>query len=171
MRWPYEVIYTELRWIQVKRRPLRYELRGGAAGAALVATLEWIPRFPVLGQWAGGYYYFTQKWAPWSFLRPRYTIFIQSGTPTAPNTFAATFTNSPSMLTLPSGRSFSLRWSGRWLPDKLWVDEQGSELIRYHLFRERGRVDIQPQIAYLPELALVLLLGQYLQALDDLASN
>jgi hypothetical protein len=47
MCWPYEVIYTELRWIQVNRRPLRYELRAGAAHEALVETLEWIPRAPV----------------------------------------------------------------------------------------------------------------------------
>jgi hypothetical protein len=87
MRWPYEVIYTELRWIQVNRRPLRYELRAGAAHEALVATLEWIPRAPVLGWWAVGYFYFSFRWEPWSWLRPRYVIFIQVGVtmdPSAP---------------------------------------------------------------------------------------
>jgi hypothetical protein len=166
-----EMIGADLRWIQVSRRPLIYELRAGAAREALVATQEWIPRAPVLGRWAGGYFYFSLKRAPWSFLRPRYVILIQGGTPTEPNTFAATFTSRPSMLTLPNGRAFRWRWSGRWLPDKLWVDEAGNELVRFRLFREHGRVEVQPQVAHLPELPLPLLLGKYMITLDELADN
>jgi hypothetical protein len=78
-----------------------------------VATLERNPRAPMLGRWAGGYFYFSRKWAPWSFLRPRYVILIQGSTPTEPNTFAANVHLIGARRPRPEGR-------GEALPAFLW---------------------------------------------------
>jgi hypothetical protein len=157
----HEVIGQELRWIQPNRRKLQFELR---ANDSVVATLEWVRGSGFIGQCVGGRYRFMRKgWFP-----PRILVWdAPTGAADATNapeaTAIATFTRSGGILS-GDGQTFLWKKPAMWTSEWIWVDGSEVEAIRFHQHKGylTGAVARHSPAATLPELALLLLLGQCL---------
>ncbi len=156
MRALQEVVGAELRWVKPKWTRPEFELH---AGDAIVATLRWTGGSRAEGTWAGGQYRFSRE----GWLRPRILVRRASSEDTGEP--LATFAYRGAILSLPDGRSFRWTKPKRWTAERVWLDSTTNELIRFRPQRAGTVVTMQPGAATLPELAMLLLLGQYLLAL------
>jgi hypothetical protein len=147
----------DLQWIRPKPFRSDSELR---AGDRVVATLRWIGGSRAEGGWSGGSYRFSR--AGW--LRPRVVVVLVGAASDAPP--AATFTYRHGVLTLASGAEFHWAKASRRAPDRAWCDTSGNELVRFSPQRGGVAVRLSADAGALPELALLLLLGQYLLMLS-----
>ena len=157
----HEVGGEELRWIKPRRTKLQFELR---AGEILVATLAWTGGSHALGQWAEGQYRFNRK----GWLRPRTLVRgaanAASDTPGEQEETVATFAHRGGTLSFPDGRTFLWKKPKRWTNERIWMDSATAERVRFHpgAWESTVTVTSQPESASLPELPLLVLLGQYL---------
>jgi hypothetical protein len=143
----------ELQWVKPKWTRPEFELR---AGDAVVATLRWTGGSRAEGTWAGGQYRFSRE----GWFRPR--ILVRRAAPEDTGEPLATFAYRGAILSLPDGRSFRWAKPKRWTAERVWLDGAATELIRFRPQRAGAVVTMQPRAATLPELAMLLLLGQYL---------
>ena len=155
-----DVMSEALQWVRPKRSKRAFELR---AGEAVVATLVWTRGSSALAQWAQGQYRFSRQ----GWLRQRILVHgASSTTPVATDEPLATFAQRAGALTFPDGRAFLWRKPQRWTSERVWVDSNATALVR---FRSVGHAAVavicQPEAVSLPELPLLLLLGQYLLVL------
>jgi hypothetical protein len=158
----------ELHWVKPKWSKLQFELR---AGETAVATLTWTGGARALGQWAGGQYQFSRQ----GWFRRRTFIHTPTG-PTDEPVALFTHRGNSGALVFPTGRTFRWQRPTRWTAERVWVvDNAPTALVRCRPARWRspGVVMIQPAAASLPELPLLLLLGQYLmvQAAQEAAAS
>jgi hypothetical protein len=167
MRALHEVSGDELLWVKLKGLRPQFELH---AGETIVATLAWTKGSRAVGQWAGGQYHFSRD----GWLRPRVLVWSASGSDSGAASGVAsqpereepmaTFTYRNGTLTFPDGRTSTWKKPKRWTNERIWVDSIAAELARFHPagWRSPVAVTIQPAAAALPELPLLLLLGEYL---------
>ena len=153
----------DLRWVKPRWLKREYELH---AGDSLAATLAWTRRNEALGRWAGGQYRFRQE----GWLRARTLVYRGSGGTETTDEHAepvATSARRGSTLTLSDGRTLLWKQPKRLTSERVWVDQSGNELVRFRPFAWTGAntVTIYPGAAPEAEVALVLLLGQYLLVL------
>ncbi len=153
-----DVIGRELEWVKPKWTKLQFELR---AGETVVATLAWAHGSSAVGEWAEGQYRFSR--AGW--FRPR--ILVRGAAPDATDASEepiATFAYRVGTLTFPDGRTFLWKKPKKLTTERIWVDSAATALVRVRPARwhAAAAVTIQPEAAGLPELPLLVLLGQYL---------
>ena len=160
-----EVSGAELRWVKPKRTKLEFELRAGAADSETVlATLAWTRGSQAVGQWAEGAYQFSR--AGW--LRPRILVRrAESNVPTAadtPEEPIATLAQHGGTLTFADGRTFLWKKPKGRSNEHIWLDSAGIELVRFRPGGRRSPDTATPHfdVTTLPELPLLILLGQYL---------
>lgn len=156
MRALQEVVGVELQWVKPRWTKPEFELH---AGDTVVATLRGTGRSRADGTWAGGQYRFSRE--GWS--RPR--ILVRRAASEDTDELLATFIYRGALLDFPDGRSFRWTKPKRWTAERVWLDDAAAELVRFRPQRAGVVVTMQPEGAALPELALLLLLGQYLLAL------
>ena len=180
MRTLNDISGVELRWAKPKRSKLQFELRAGQTpdedtGEPALATMSWTRGSQAIGQWAGGEYRFSRE----GWLRPR--ALVRAATSPATDTVAdaaaantadepiATFAQHGGALTFPDGRTVLWKKPKRLANDRLWVDSAGTVLVSFHAGNWRTPVAVTSQFdaTALPELPLLLLLGQYLLVLSS----
>jgi hypothetical protein len=149
-----EVSGEALRWVKPKWFKHQYELR---AGEEVVATLVRSGGSGGVGEWSGGRYSFFQK--GWFNQR----IFVGDDAVIEDNAPLATFTRRDGVLTLADGRTLFWKKPSFWKSRRVWSDGAAS-LVEFDPASGYAspQVTISPEGAYLDELPLLLLLGQYL---------
>jgi hypothetical protein len=159
-----DIAGQEMQWVKPKWTRREFELRSGDAA---VATLRWTGGSRAEGAYAGGdgYHFQREGW-----LRQRILIHQTVGEHT--DEPFATFASRGGTLSLQDGRAFRWGKPRRWTNERVWFDDAGAELVRFSPRRGGAAVTLQPGAAALPELPLLLLLGQYLLVLaaDDAAA-
>lgn len=156
MRALQDIVGEEVQWVKPKWARPEFELR---AGDAVVAMLRWTGGSRAEGTWAGGQYRFSRE----GWFQPR--ILVRRAAPEDTGEPLATFAYRGAILSLPDGHSFRWRKPKRWTAERVWLDSTANELIRFCPRRAGTVVTMQPGAAMLPELAMLLLLGQYLLVL------
>jgi hypothetical protein len=148
----------DLRWVRPKRTKLAFQLRDEEA---VLATLAWARGSRAQGAWARGQYDFRRE----GWLRQRILVHDaaagDSGEP------VATMASRGGALSLPDGRALLWKKPARWTNERVWVDSDATELVRFRPRRGETLVTIQPGASSLPDLPLLLLLGQYLLVLTQ----
>jgi len=159
-----DAIGSELQWVKPRWTKLQFELR---AGETVVATLAWARGSRAVGEWVEGQYLFSRE----GWLRPRILVRSARTEATAaagaPDEPIATFAYRGGALTFPDGRAFLWKKPKRLTTERVWVDSAATVLVRVRPARwgATAAVTIQPEAAGLPELPLLVLLGQYLVVL------
>jgi hypothetical protein len=154
-------------WVKPRWTKLEFELR---AGETVVATLAWSGGSRAVGTWADAQddqYRFSRE----GWLRPRILVrrartdaATATGDPDEP---IAMFAYRGGALSFPDGRAFVWKKPKRLTTERVWVDRAATEIVRYRPARwhSTAAVTLQPAAAGLPELPLLILLGQYLVVL------
>jgi hypothetical protein len=151
---------AELIWVKPKRSKGQFELR---AGDTIVATLVWDRGTRAVAQWGERRYHMSRR----GWLRPRVLVSTadsgERGVEDGADTPVAMFAQHGGLLSFPDGRVFFWK-KPKWLTrERIWVDSAAAELVHVHPARRATVVvTAQPEAARLPELPLLILLGQYL---------
>lgn len=149
------VIGDDVRWVQTGRGKRTFELRSGESGERASATLEWRGGYGAVGAWADGQRY---RFSREGWLRPR--VVVRADGSEAP---IATMMRQGGTLACVAGPVFTWRKPERWTHERDWVDAAGHVVIRFHPGGGQTAVAVvAPPAEPLPELALLMLLGQYL---------
>jgi len=153
-------IGQELQWIRPQRLRLAFELH---AGEVELATLDWAGRARALGTWAGGQYRIGRE----GWLRPR-TLIYEAGS-TSSGEPIAVFTHRGGTLNFSNSRTFVWKKPKGWTTERVWQDAAASVLVRCRPARWRrpSAVTIEPAATHLPEVPLLVLLGQFLMVLAE----
>lgn len=146
----------ELYWVKPKCTRPEFELR---VEDTVVATLRWTSGSRADGTWAGGQYRFNRE----GWFRPR--ILVRRAASDNTDELLATFLYRGALLTFPDGRSFHWTKPKHWTAERVWLDDAAAEYVRFQPQRKGAVVTLQSGAAALPELAMLVLLGQYLLAL------
>lgn len=153
-----DVSSDELEWVKPRWTKLQFELR---AGETMVATLAWVRGSRAVGEWADGQYRFSRE----GWFRPR--ILVRGAATEAMDAHEepiATFAYRGGTLSFPDGRAFVWKKPKKLTTERVWVDSAATVLVRVRptAWHPTAAVTIQPEAAALPELPLLVLLGQYL---------
>jgi hypothetical protein len=146
----------ELLWIQPAARKREHELR---AGDDVIATLDFNRGSLADAEAAGGHWTFKRQ----GFWHPRVTV-RTAGSDDDLAVFHPRWVGGGT-LEFPDGRALRLSsanfWQSEWVwqhSDKPFIRFKG----RHGLVKARGAVEIQPEDASRPDLAMLVLLGWYL---------
>jgi hypothetical protein len=153
-----EVIGRELEWVQPSAWKMQYELR---AGDELIATLRFRSSFGsfATAESADGCWTFKRV----GFWQTRVTI-RGCGSETESATFTNNTWSGGGTLDLPDGRKI-LANTNFWQTNLEFKTEAGAALVRFKiggLVHLSAKVEIQPDIAGVPELPWLAMLGLYL---------
>jgi len=151
-----EISGQELLWIQPAARKRDHELR---AGDDVVATLHFQRGSLADAEAAGGHWTFKRQ----GFWQPRVTV-RTAGSDADLAVFHPRWVGGGT-LEFADGRAVRLSSANFWQSEWLWHENE-TPLIRFkgrHGFiKASGAVEIQPDAAALPDLAMLVLLGWYL---------
>jgi hypothetical protein len=146
----------ELLWIQPAARKREHELR---AGDDVVATLRFQRGSLADAQAAGGHWTFKRQ----GFWHPRVTV-RTAGSDDDLAVFHPRWVGGGT-LEFPDGLAVRLSSANFWQSEWVWQENE-KPLIRFKgrhgLVKARGAVEIQPEDASRPDLAMLVLLGWYL---------
>jgi len=158
---PAEDNAAELVWVRPKWSKRDYELR---RGQTVVASLRWARGTHAVARWDDGPQY---EFGRTGWLRQRIVIDeLGAAAQVADGEPLATFLPHGGMLRLRDGRTYLWRGVRRLSRERLWTDGSTVELVRFRPTKRAGVVvSSQSAAAALPELPLLLALGQYLIAL------
>jgi len=152
----------EFNWVKSSAGKRRYELR---AGEAVVATLSWTRGRQAEAEWSKSRYRFSRQ----GWFRQRTLVFElpqAAPKPAVPEQSVAILVHQGSGGTLIFSNGRTFRWSkaGTWSNQQVWLDSHGGEVIRFAPGHRDATVVLHPatDLASIPELPLLLLLGQYL---------
>jgi hypothetical protein len=143
-----------------------FELR---SGDAVLGTLVWKRGSRALAELGESRYSFERK----GWLNSRITVQRDSSSQEMVEPLA-TFSPHGGILSVSDGRRYvwkkpqSTSASRRWTRERVWIDEPGAELVRFHPAKHSSvEVTIPPETSPQPDLPLLILLGQYLIALSS----
>jgi hypothetical protein len=144
-------------WVKPTRTGRQFVLR---SVDTVLATLTWTRGSSALAQWGASQYHFSRQ----GWLQPRVLVRDASASDTSEP--LATFTQRGGALSFLDGRAYFWKKPKRLTNERIWGDAAGTELVRLRPGRHSTvTVTTPPEAAQLPELPVLILLGQYLLVL------
>ena len=151
-----EIAGQELLWVQPAVRKREHELR---AGDDIVAMLRFQRGSLADAEAAGGHWTFKRQ----GFWQPRVTV-RTAGSDADLAVFHPRWVGGGT-LEFPDGRAVRLSSANFWQSEWVWQDGEKPIIWfkgRHGLVKARGAVEIKPEDASHPDLAMLVLLGWYL---------